>query len=375
MTKFNFNKNIIINVLDQLNIDYDSDHVIKNWMLIRCPLHPDKNMSNAGINLQSGIIFCFSCKQKSSIIKLYMERYHCNYSTAINKIFGNEFFLEFNNIFKNVKKSKEEEKEEEKKDIINYDIEKYITLQFDPLKYWYTNIRGFTKSFCKKFGIVHCVSDIYNDYFLIPIIDKKKNIKTFEARKLKQKENIEKYYNNIDFNSINLSPEEFFKNEIEKNGFKIKKDFVFDKNGRKIYSNLLFYLLKPKVLYPSKSDISGTIWNIDNLNYNEELWISEGLGSIPKIYENISKNCTATFGSNISKEQIEYLCKFKKVIIVSDNDKASFEMIKKLNLCLNNLYVSTCEVEDTNVNFVKELKTKEIIRASQYILRNSFKKL
>lgn len=355
-----YNKNTIISILKLLHIDYDENRIHKNWMVIRCPLHPDKVMGNAGINLHSGVIYCFSCKQSVSLYKLYMSRTSSSDIDDIKKIFN----------FQEVTFTNEESFSDKVKKIKNYFTEDFIYVDLKPNDYFYTRQRGFSETFCKKFNIVHCISEPYIDYFLVPIIDSKKNIHTFEARKLKQRETIIKYYSHIDFNLLNQSPEEFFKNEKIKNEYKIKDNCIIDKNGNKIYSIALQYLLRTKVLYPPNSNIPSTIWNIDNLDYNKELWLSEGLGTVPKLYENITENCSALFGSNVPEEKIEYLQKFKKIIVVSDHDKASLAMIRLLNTQIDSVYVSLCELDDTDDNFIKQLQESKIVRASEYLLKN-----
>jgi 5S rRNA maturation endonuclease (ribonuclease M5) len=365
MAQLSFNKNIIVNTLSRLGIDYDENSVNNNWMLLRCPLHNDKTMSNAGINLSSGVISCFSCKQTISLVKLFCQKRNCTYTDAIQDIF---------NTTSPIIIAPKIQTHIPEKEYVNYFLDDFITIELKPDAFYYTKQRGFTDSFCKKFQIKHCISGIYNDYFLIPIINSKKEIITFEARKLKQRELLLKYYLNIDFEQLQMSPEEYFKTDKNNNKWKIKDDFIIDKNKKKIYSFLLYYLLRSKVLYPSNSNIQNTVWNIDNLKFTDDVWVCEGIGTIPKLYQYISENCTSVFGSKLSIEQVSILKKFKNVIVISDNDDASFQMISYLNSYIDNLFVSECELDDTDNQFVDCVKYSKVISASNYILKKSFKK-
>ena len=65
---------------------------------------------------------------------------------------------------------------------------KFVHVPLEPEKYQYTRERGFTREWCEKFGVVHCLSGFYLDYMIIPIEDKEKGVQLFEARRLMEYE-------------------------------------------------------------------------------------------------------------------------------------------------------------------------------------------
>lgn len=351
-------KNNIIETLNNLNIDYKDDN--KNWILVKCPLHNDKIMKNAGIDSNTGVFHCFSCKQNMHITKLVQNTIGLSYRKSLEYITGEKVPSSYiAPIDYKLKQNKVEYKKEEEKKVIKKDNK--ILEDFDPKSFYYTRIRGFTKEFCKEFGIKQCTNNWYENYFIIPIKDKNKNIDDFEARKLNQKE----YY---DYMKVS---EEDFEAFIKVKRYILKKYRVYSEVEKKYIDNsILLYLLKPKVLYKSDSQVKKTLFNIDNLDFNEDLWISEGIGSVPKVYNHITKNITTTFGSEVSDAQIEYLNKFKKrKIIISDCDEASLITIEALNQKVSDLWVVNVLSDDKDTDFVDKLKNAEIIRSIQYVMQ------
>lgn len=359
-----FTQNIIEKSLIELGISFNPNRINKDWMQVLCPSHHDTHFGSASINLSSGVISCFVCGHNTSIIKLFMERKNCSYKEIIKYIFD-----DFNFFIKNDRFEKIEIKEK-KQSFKRIEIKDYTTMSFSPEDFYYTKIRGYTKEFCEKFNIRLCLGSEYDDYFLTPIIDTKKNINIIEARKLKQREYIYKYLN-LSEKHIR-SPEQIFKEIKEKRGYKLNKNYEIVNKKNQIINNIyLKYLLKPKTLYPKNVDVDFTIWNIDNLDRIKELYVSEGLATIPKIYQHITKNCTSIFGTKITKYQIEYLKEFKnKIIIIPDNDEACFLMIKLLNEELDNIWVLDIKIDDTYKEFVQIVQYCSIIRANEWLLKN-----
>ena len=226
--------------------------------------------------------------------------------------------------------------------------------------------RGFNKNFCNQFNIKHIIGSYYEDYFSIPIIDSKKNIVSIEFRKLLQYEYYQKFFKK---EVIEKKDEEDFKQYLKDNKitFDEKKNQLY-KDTTEYFNSTIQYLLSPKVKYEVGSRITETIWNIDNLNFNEDLYICEGIGGIAKIYQYISKNCTCTFGSNVSEYQIEYLQKFKKrVVLIPDNDEAGQKMCLILFRELKHLFLLLTKYDDTEEEYVKNLLTNSIIAADGYV--------
>jgi len=97
---------------------------------------------------------------------------------------------------------------------------------------------------------------------------------------------------------------------------------------------------QPKVLYPrgGKSDI---LFNYDNLNLNEPLYIVEGIKSALRIYKFGYTNVTATLGASIGKGQIGLISKMAYPIAFPDNDEAGERMLSQIEKSTqNNLYVT-----------------------------------
>lgn len=348
-----YTKEKVISILNLLGIEYDARDISnKGWMSIKCPLHVESTpWGSASVNINSGIISCFSCGQTISLKKLLEQRNISNFEEFVPKYFAPTTYVQ------------------EKKEIINHDYN-FAHFELDPLKYKYTRIRGYTKKYCEEFNIVHCISGDYRDFFTIPIIDSKQDIRTYEARKLCKDIYLKNYYKD---KKLRMSLEELFEKECEDKNYEIKKGEIFDEAGNQYFSLDLLYLLKPKVLYPWMSGVWTTIFNIDNLDYNQDLWISEGLGTHPKLYQYISKNSSAVFGAKITPEQFVILKKFKKrIIILVDPDIAGYKMILSAFENLKDVWVCFVSSKDENKNFVKDVENCKLISSNEFLIKYTF---
>jgi DNA primase len=102
---------------------------------------------------------------------------------------------------------------------------------------------------------------------------------------------------------------------------------------------------KPKCLYPKNGTVS-TLFNIDDLDFNEEVILVEGFFDLPLIWQNISKNCSHIFGASLSSYQKDLINKFKKVIYFRDNDSAGESTIKELDKYLEkDFYIAESKIE------------------------------
>ncbi len=345
----------IIKAMNLLNI-ITNNQQNKNWLSILCPLHEDKNYGNASINLESGHIHCFSCHQKISIIDLMKQRFNINFKQAMEMI-DNHF-----NVLINYTPVQTKVKERKPSKVLH----EFEEISFNPEHYYYTRQRGYTKEFCEHFKITRCLSGIYNDYMIIPIKDTAKGIEEFEARKLFLYEQLNMFFNTVEYKEEKLKRK--FDRHIKRNKIKLI-DYLLYKDDELIYDNQIKYLLQPKVRYVSYSQCYRTIFNVDNLKFDDTLYLTEGSGSLSKIWTYISKNVSCTFGSNIDKEQIEILKRFKKIILIPDNDLAGYLMVKFLNKELNNLYIKDIRSEDTDENYIKDIKNTNEIAPSEYLSR------
>jgi 5S rRNA maturation endonuclease (ribonuclease M5) len=346
----NFTKNIsVIDALNQLNIKHENRPNSKGWLNIICPFHRDSSFGNASVNVNSGVISCFKCGASKNISTLLRDH---------NSVY------EFVPTVPIVQRRKEIVKSKNITNKLNYN---FIHKEIDPDEFYYLKQRGLTKEFCDEFKIVRSFTDPYCDYFAYPIVDSNKKIFNVEFRKLKQMEYLQTYYASYDMSYSQLSDK--FKEQCEKENIRIS-DYKLYKGNEIIQDKVLFYLLDKKVKYESGSRIKETLFNIDNLDFNKDLYLVEGIGSVGRIWANISKNCTCTFGSKISKEQLEYLKKFKRVILIPDRDLAGFQMVNSLYQELKNLIVIDTIFEDTDTDYVFDLQnTNNYMEANEYIAK------
>ena len=113
---------------------------------------------------------------------------------------------------------------------------------------------------------------------------------------------------------------------------------------------------KPKVLYPKGTSL-GTLFNIDNLDFNKELILVEGIMDMVKIYTHITKNVTTCFGINLSNKQIDLLENCQHLLVIPDNDKAGKQFISLLDKHMNYEYkIGFLESKDPGEASVEELK-------------------
>ena len=335
----------------------------KGWVKVRCvlPGHNDKHPS-AAFNLNNGVYSCFSCHTTTNIYKLISQLKNISYREAVQYI-DNEVEVEqapLNNLQnRNIETIEQQVLDKSTKKFFNT-----IPL-LNPEDYEYTKLRGFTFDFCNEFDIQLAINGFYKDYLIIPIRNKYYNLDTFEARKLCQLQYLQKWFESREPLSI---LEKRFSELKEKTHIRIKNGAIIDKDGLTSTNPTLYYLLKTKVLYEPNSPLKSILWNIDNLDYNRDVIICEGLGSVPKIYQNYSTNVTCTFGSQISDEQILLLNKFKgKKIFLSDWDKASYAMLAKIRNYVENVFVFSEQTDDTEIDFVNKLN-QGYIEVSRFLL-------
>jgi len=339
----------IIEILNALGLVHKKR--VGQWIKCQCPFpnHNDSNPS-AGVNVNTGVVNCFGCHGSKHLISVVMDSFNCDYKSAIKmlniNIESSEMPLSHNLGQRKSNVSIEEEVVEIERDFVS------IPINLD--KYLYTKSRGFTEGFCKEFGIELALSGWYSDYMIIPIYYD--GIEAFEARKIMEYEYLCKYFN------------------VEEGSFKRLKNRYnkLKEEDRITLNEYSFYLNKPKTLYPTGSRIKKTLWNYENLNFDEVLYLVEGLGSVPKIYNNISKNVTCIFGSKISEDQLLLLMKFKKVIVIPDNDEAGLRLMMKLNDNLTNVYVKNIMSEDTDESYINDILQIEEIKSSRFLIKKVF---
>lgn len=369
----------ILTAIYLLGIDLEENQPSSNgWIQITCPSadHKDDNPS-CGINLNNGVVHCFGCGLSTNILKLY--QYANNFETykeALDDL-NSKTPLE---IIEFLNQQKEQQKDYTKLEPVKINKAEVqgILIDFNPEDFYYTKVRGFTKEFCKQFNIRRCISGYFSEYFIIPIQDTKKDLHVFEARKLQLKEYLEKFFNYkvTEFKVLN----DDFENIKSNYGLKL------DKYGEVVVHNesilceyslkslITKYILRKKVLYPNHCEINKTIFNIDNLNFNEPLYVTEGVGSIPKLMSTFGNNVTCVFGAETTCSQLIYLNKFKKIILIPDNDNAGKKMVETIWQELNidtEINVLSILSDDSEDSYENELRTVEPIIANKWLVEQS----
>lgn len=94
---------------------------------------------------------------------------------------------------------------------------------------------------------------------------------------------------------------------------------------------------KPKNLYP-KNSRTNTLFNIDNLDRDNELYVVEGIMDLPHLFNLGLRNSTAVFGSLLTPRQQTLLSEFKKLVLIPDNDKAGNIFIETIESFYPNEY-------------------------------------
>jgi len=354
--------------LDELDIKY-RDH--SSHLDVICPIHNDKEFGNAVYYKNSGILKCFhgACKFSGDVIDVYESvTGHSKIESMIycKKLNGEDITELLNNKNTNfeylTRKQKQIIQEKTKIEEKQIYLPDKIVAKFNPEDFIYTRKRGFTKEFIDHFQIRLATKGKYKDYMLIPVRSKQYNIKTFEARKIKEQEYLTNYFQMK--GKLSILRDRF--DELKNN---LKLSFELDKetNIVNLYKNkvlfeskdkdLLIYFLQGKVLYPHNTLLNKPIiFNIDNLDRTQPLYLTEGLGSIPKIWSHISKNCSSLFGSVVSPNQIDILNEFEEIYLIPDFDKAGVGLVKTFaeNIRTNWSIIFT-EVEDDKPEYVETI--------------------
>jgi len=357
--KLELNASQILSCIDRLGIKRESQPNHKGWLLILCPnpAHHDKNMKNCAVNVNTSVVSCFVCAYKKNLYGVVKDNLNVSFSEAKEFIENTtKYVTTVNNYIPN-----------DESNTVKFDgkkVEELMLVDFDPEYYKYTKDRGFTKEFCKQFHISLCCSKPYVDYMIIPVWDKLTNVVSYEARKLKRYENLNKFFETKDMHQGILN--RYFNDYVRKNNIiRDKKTGKLFSNDIEIFDEILNYLMRPKVLYPINSKIQDTLFNLDNLDFEKDLILIEGTGGISKIYNYISKNVTCFFGVKLSENQIKLLQRFKKIIHIPDFDKAGYLSVDKLNKELTKklVHYAVLDVrsEDTDESYIDDIiNTKEM---------------
>jgi 5S rRNA maturation endonuclease (ribonuclease M5) len=322
------------------------------WLSVTCPWHfngknIDRNIGNCFAHLETGVINCFSCGLKSNVVRVYQLKNNlATYSEAEDKI---RSISPFETILKPVELTPRKPK-------VPVSLLEGETYKLEPNKYRYTRLRGFTQEFVDKYGLIRCLSGLYEDYFIIPVVDRQKGIHLFEARKLLQHERLEELLG-IKSGDINELTK-IYKSKTEE-----------DLKGKD--SQLLFYLSSRKVLYPPNCEIKSTIWNVDELDFKRDVVVCEGIGSIPRLQEVFGTQVTCTFGSDVSIPQFKYLERFRNIVLLVDPDDAGSKWVGKFHkhFTQKNIFVIKDYAKDTDPDFSKKIQSSAIVSTGEYLLK------
>jgi DNA primase len=326
-----------------------------NRIMTHCFINPEHkdNDPSCTVWLDTGIIYCLGCKSGTHINKVYANKLNISYREAEKIIWGG-YNLDPSSIDKNFVSSLKETNSKFEKEYVQEKLFKsLITIPISSIPL-YLEIRHWIKEAIDFFNVSLCLSDKYIDYGIFPITSTKLNIYTFEARRIKEYEYLKKIF--VGNHSL-----ERLRNRFKK----YKEDYKYHISYE--------YLNKPKVFYPPNAPVTELIYNYDNLDFNQDLIIVEGIPSVGSVWSYLSKNVSSLFGTNLSPEQIKLLRQFKKrIIVVSDNDYASYKFIMNLNKYLDNVFVFDCETEDTNIDFIEVLKGADITKANNFLISRNF---
>ena len=130
-----------------------------------------------------------------------------------------------------------------------------------------------------------------------------------------------------------------------------------------------------KVLYHKGCRV-GSIYNLDNINPEEMVYVTEGIKGLSRVWINLSKNVVSTFGAALTSVQKATLANFPKLCFIIDNDKAGHKMIKDFDdSAKREFYVAIPEKEGADpwdcskeeLIYITDKKVKYI----DYLLDNS----
>ena len=314
--KIEFSTSDIELTLSKLGISYNKKGK-RYWSLCPNPSHNDNVPTNFSVK-ENGNCKCYACGFSGNLIHVIRAKTGIGFVEALDFI-GKDVSVndKLNVDYKDSKPVNYKPKKESKFFIRDNELHK-ITNEFIANNK-YLSDRGYTEEFCNHYRIRLCKSktqwtEKYNGYIIIPLDE----INSFEARN------------------------------------------VYRENGR------------DKVLYPYGVYNKSIIFDLANLNSTEDLIITEGTGTLAKLYTSGYRNITSIFGKEISIDQIDLLNKFKRKILIVDPDEAGINLIHTMYPVVKQLYVMDLPfgVTDESDNFEELVKTSNVIPAVEYLIKH-----
>ena len=311
-----------VEICSRLNIPLKGK--ISGQVLVRCinPNHIDRNPS-CSISLDKGVGKCWSCGFSFSLKSFYYQK------------FGRSIFKDLG-IPRSFIITPQIEELADLSQVPETDFK--LTGQFLPLgsndliKKWIKN-RGFNQQHLENLGVKYMrtgrtvkTSDptnkeewrYYSDVAFIPIFEGK-DLLCFEARQLRTEEEWLKYLKN---KNINITEKKY-----------------------------------KKVLYPKNSSTK-TLYKLNYLDQNEPLYVVEGLMDVISLRTHrLFQNSTCTFGRSIKERQFYLLSKFKKIIVIPNNDQQGILAMQQFK-GKNNVFILPLPISIKDVNEILQKKDK-----------------
>ena len=118
-----------------------------------------------------------------------------------------------------------------------------------------------------------------------------------------------------------------------------------------------------KVLYPKGSSVN-TLYDLDNLNKEEPLYVVEGLMDLAVLRScKYFENSTSIFGASLTKRQLLLLREFSKVIMIPDLDEPGLKVLDTLrSIQKGNIYYLKLpkEIEGISIKDIGDLGSNNI---------------
>lgn len=255
-----------------------------------CPFHKDTKPS-LGINLDKGIYHCFSCNRSGSITGLYYDITGNSFYKVYN--ISTDSFSSFARKDYSINYSDSNANIGKKTVYLNYDKSKLLPIEGNRLCMTYLHKRGIPMDIAKKYEFSYAKDLQINttrfvNRICIPVYEDGQ-LTSIEGRMLTQPVN-----------------------DTDR-----------------------------KVIYPKNTSVS-TLFDIDNLNFNEDIYACEGLMDLFVLKTcSFFDNSTSIFGASLSNRQISLIARCnKRFIYIPDSDEAGFKTVEQLKRCgLPNIYI------------------------------------
>jgi len=271
----------IVETLVANNIQFEEKD---ETVVVLCPFHSDHHPS-ASIYKESGSFKCFACKKGPLPFSEYLE-----------KVTGKK--VEYRELY-SVYQAKQ--KNHSLKNV-DYRVEgDFLDISSNQYVQEYCWSIGFTQEFIDFFNVKYFKQASFDDE---RILDKTK---------------IKPFYNRIVIPCVYLG--KILNYEC--------RDFT-KKSSR-------------KVLYPLQAE-NDFLFNWDNINLDEELYVVEGIKGLSHVWSYYSKNVVSTFGKTLKDNQKKLLCKAKYVCRLLDNDENKID--KKTNKPVDNVLDCINEMDE-----------------------------